>query len=338
MKAVLKMAPSSLQRWKWHPATTISARIFALGLCLLTLSVARAGDWPNSPIHIIVPFTPGASTDVVIRTVAPKFSELIGAAAVVENRAGAGGLIATESVATANPDGYTVLVVTTSFAAQPAIIGRLPYDTAHDFAPIALLADLPGVLVINPKVPIKTFSEFLPYAKSHRLTYGSAGIGTFPHLGMELLKSRAGIPMTHVPYKGASQALADVIGGQIDVKLDAYVSSAGHLADGTLRALAVTSLTRLPELPDVPTIAESGFPGFEVTYWIGIVVPAAVPESVRTRLQEAFISSLTPENKALLAKQGVRVVGGGQNALQSLINRELAQWQKLAAETDLSIK
>ncbi len=316
----------------------VLARLLLLVLCLLTLAAVRAADWPASPIHIIVPFTPGASTDVVIRTIAPKFSELIGAPAVVENRGGAGGLIATESVATANPDGYTVLVVTTSFAAQPAIMGKLPYDTARDFAPIALLADLPGVLVINSKLPVETFAQFLDYAKSHRLTYGSAGIGTFPHLGMELLKSRAGIPLTHVPYKGASQALADVIAGQIDVKLDAYVSSAGHLAEGTLRALAVSSLTRLPELPDVPTIAESGFPGFEVTYWIGIAAPAAVPESVRTRLQQAFIASLTPENRALLAKQGVRAVGEGQKTLQSLIDRELAQWQKLARETDLTIK
>jgi tripartite-type tricarboxylate transporter receptor subunit TctC len=333
------MAPSLTQRWTQQDRTArISAWLFTLVLCFLMLSAARAADWPASPIHIVLPFTPGASTDVVIRTIAPKFSELIGAPAVIENRGGAGGLIATESVATANPDGYTLLVVTTSFAAQPAIMGKLPYDTAHDFAPIALLADLPGVLVVNPKVPVKTFAEFLDYAKSHRLTYGSAGIGTFPHLGMELLKSRAGIPMTHVPYKGASQALTDVIGGQIDVKLDAYVSSAGHLADGTLRALAVSSLTRLPELPDVPTIAESGFPGFEVTYWIGVVAPAAVPEPVRARLQEAFIASLTPENKALLAKQGVRAVGEGQQALQSLIDRELAQWQKLAGETDLTIK
>lgn len=315
----------------------LSAPVLCIALGLLTIS-AKAADWPSSPIHIILPFTPGASTDVVVRTVAPKFSELIGATAVIENRGGAGGQIATESVATAKPDGYTLLVVTTSFAAQPAIMGKLPYDTAHDFAPVALIADLPGVLVINSKLPIKSFAEFLDYAKSHPLTYGSAGVGTFPHLGMELLKSRAGIPMTHVPYKGAAQALADVIGGQIDAKLDAYVSSAGHLADGTLRAIAVSSLTRLPELPDVPTVAESGFPGFEVTYWIGVAAPAGVPEPVRTRLEQAFISSLTPENKALLAKQGVRAVGQGHEALQSLIARELAQWQKLAGETDLTVK
>jgi len=324
----------------WQVTHTL-ARLSALLLCIaLTLAAidAKAADWPSSPIHIILPFTPGASTDVVVRTVAPKFSELIGAPAVIENRGGAGGLIATESVATAKPDGYTLLVVTTSFAAQPAIMGKLPYDTAHDFAPVALIADLPGVLVINSKLPIKSFAEFLDYAKTHRLTYGSAGVGTFPHLGMELLKSRAGIPMTHVPYKGAAQALADVIGGQIDVKLDAYVSSAGHLADGTLRAIAVSSLTRLPELPDVPTIAESGFPGFEVTYWIGVAAPAGVPEPIRTQLERAFIASLTAENKASLAKQGVRAVGQGHDALQSLIARELAQWQKLAGETDLSVK
>lgn len=314
--------------------------VLGLGFAAASAAVtgAAAADWPSSPIHIILPFTPGASTDVVVRTVAPKFSELIGAPAVIENRGGAGGLIATESVAGAKPDGYTLLVVTTSFAAQPAIMSKLPYDTAHDFAPVALIADLPGVLVVNAKMPVKSFAEFLDYTKSHRVTYGSAGIGTFPHLGIELLKSRAKIPMTHVPYKGAAQALADVIAGQIDVKLDAYVSSAGHIADGTLRPIAVSSLNRLPELPDVPTIAESGFPGFEVTYWIGVVAPAAVPEEVRARLETAFISSLTPENKAALAKQGVRAVGGDHVALQNLIGRELTQWQKLAGEADLSVK
>jgi tripartite-type tricarboxylate transporter receptor subunit TctC len=321
----------------WWVRNAHARLLLVLGLCLAA-ATAAAADWPTTPIHVILPFTPGASTDVVVRTISPKFSELIGAPAVIENRGGAGGLIATESVASAKPDGYTLLVVTTSFAAQPAIMGKLPYDTAHDFAPVALLADLPGVLVVNAKLPVKSFAEFIDYTKSHRVTYGSAGIGTFPHLGMELLKSRAGIPMTHVPYKGAAQALADVIAGQIDVKLDAYVSSAGHIADGTLRPIAVSSLTRLPELPDVPTVAESGFPGFEVTYWIGVVAPAAVPEDVRGRLETAFISSLTPEAKAALANQGVRAVGGDHAALQNLIGRELVQWQKLAGETDLSVK
>jgi tripartite-type tricarboxylate transporter receptor subunit TctC len=166
---------------------------------LLTVSAALAAEWPAAPIHIVVPFTPGASTDVVVRMIAPRVSELLGESVVVENRSGAGGLIATEAVAGAKPDGYTLLVATTSFAAQPAIMEAVTYDAIKDFAPIALLADLPGVLVVNPTVPVQTLAEFLDYAKSHRLTYSSAGNGTFPHLGVELLKSRAGISLAHVP-------------------------------------------------------------------------------------------------------------------------------------------
>jgi tripartite-type tricarboxylate transporter receptor subunit TctC len=309
-----------------------------LALAFGVVTASAVAEWPAAPIHIFVPFTPGASTDVVLRTIAPKLSDLLGASVVIENRGGAGGLIATQTVATAKPDGYTLLVVTTSFAAQPAIMNELPYDTIKDFAPIALLADLPGVLVINPALPVKTFAELLDYAKTHALTYGSAGVGTFPHLGIELLKSRAKIPLAQVPYRGAAQALTDVIAGHVDLKLDAYVSAHGHIADGALRALAVSSLTRLPELPGVPTIAESGFPGFEATYWIGVVAPAAVPEEVRARLEKAFKESLTLENRALLAKNGIRSLGLGHDALQSLVARELDQWRQLAKETDLSVK
>src|SRR5262249_46940075 len=173
------------------------------------------------------------------------------------NRGGAGGLIATDAVAAARPDGHTLLVVTTSFAALPAIMPNPPYDALKDFASVALLADLPGVFVIRPALPVHSFSEFLAYAKSHSLTYGSAGVGTFPHLGVALLERRAQIALTHVSYKGAAQALTDVIAGHIDVKLDAYVSANAHIADGSLRALAVSSLTRIAELPNIPTIAES---------------------------------------------------------------------------------
>jgi len=315
-----------------------SIRVLVLALTMVSASMARAADWPAAPIHIIVPFTPGASTDVVVRTIAPKLSELLGTGVVIENRGGAGGLIASEAVAAAKPDGYTLLVVTTSFAAQPAIMAKLPYDAEKDFAPIALLADLPGVLVINPALPIKTFAQFLDYAKTHTLTYGSAGVGTFPHLGIELLKSRAKIPLAHVPYRGATQALTDVIAGHVDLKLDAYVSAHGHLADGALRALAVSSLTRIPELPEVPTIAESGYPGFETNYWIGVVAPAAVPDAIRVRLEKAFGDALTPQNKASLVTNGVRPLGQGREALQSLIARELQQWRQLSKETDLTVQ
>ena len=311
------------------------AGFLALGLSVLTGSAAIAADWPAAPIHIVLPFTPGASTDVIVRMIAPKLSELLGTPVIIENRGGAGGLIATEAVATAKPDGYTLLVVTTSFVVQPAIMEKLPYDTLKDFAPVALLADMPGVLVVNPSMPVKTFAEFLAYAKTHSLTFGTAGNGTFPHIGIELLKSRAGIPLMHVPYKGATQALTDVIAGHVDLKLDAYVSSSAHIATGALRPIAVSSLTRILELPDVPTIAETGFPGFEVNYWIGVVAPAAVPQPIRARLEKAFVEAFTPQNRDAMAKTGVRPLGEGSNAVQALIDRELAQWRTLAREAGI---
>lgn len=309
---------------------------FAAGALLALVSPALA-DWPSSPIRVVVPFVPGASTDIVLRRISPKLSELLGQPVIVDNRGGAGGMVAAEAVLRAPPDGTTLLVATTSHSALPALQSRLPYDTLRDFAPVALVADMPGVIVINPGMAAHTLAEFLDHAKTHDVYYGSAGPGTFPHLGMALLAARAGVRLIHVPYKGAAPALLDVMAGQIQAKLDAYVTSGAHIADGTLRAIAVTSEARIPELPDIPTVAESGFPGFEVSYWIGIVAPAKVPEPVRLTLEHAFAAALTPENRAALQQSGVRPLGEDGKALDALIRRELVQWQTLVTQQHITV-
>lgn len=296
---------------------------------------ASAAEWPTGTLKIVVPFTPGASTDLVARQLAPKLGELLGQSVIIENRGGGGGIIGAQVVVSSPPDGLTMLVATTSHSAQPALQDKLPFDTLKDFAPIALLADMPGIIVVHPSLPVKTFPELIDYAKTHTLSFGSAGAGTFPHLGMELLKSRAKIPLVHIPYRGAALALNDTLAGHVQVKLDAYISAAQHIADGRLRPLAVTSKERLAEFPDLPTVAEF-YPGYEVTYWIGIVVPAAVPAAVRAKLKTAFIASLTPENRAALVRNGVRPLGLGAAEEQALIEREVAQWKELARNADIS--
>jgi tripartite-type tricarboxylate transporter receptor subunit TctC len=303
---------------------------------LATSGGVQAAEWPNGPIRIVVPFAPGASTDIVARQIAPKLGALLGTSVVIDNRGGAGGMIGAQAVATAVPDGLTLLVATTSHSAMPALHDKLPYDTLKDFSPIALIADMPGIIVVHPSLPVKTFLELLSYAKAHPLAFGTAGAGTFPHLGIELLKSRAHIPMTHVPYKGAALALSDTLAGHVQVKLDAYISAAQHIAEGRLRALAVTSTERLPELPDIPTVAESGFPGYEATYWIGIVAPASVPADIRARLEKAFLDALTPENREALAKKGTRTLAQSSKELQALIERELVQWRDLVKSANIT--
>jgi tripartite-type tricarboxylate transporter receptor subunit TctC len=309
---------------------------FAVG-ALLALASPALADWPTSPIRVIVPFAPGASTDIVLRRISPKLSELLGQPVVIDNRGGAGGMVAAETVLHAPPDGYTLLVATTSHSALPALMSKLPYDTLKDFAPVALVADMPGIIVINPGMKVHTLAEFLDYARTHEVYYGSAGPGTFPHLGMALLAARAGVPLIHVPYKGAAPALLDVMAGQIQVKLDAYVSSGTHIAAGELRPIAVTSESRIPELPDIPTVAESGFPGYEVSYWIGIVAPSKVPEPVRLKLEHAFVASLTQENRAALQQSGVRPLGEDSKMLDALIRRELVQWQTLVTQQHITV-
>jgi tripartite-type tricarboxylate transporter receptor subunit TctC len=225
-----------------------------------------------------------------------------------------------------------VLLATTPLAANPALYRKLPYDAAADFLPVSFIADWAALLVVHPSVPAKTIPEFvkLARAKPGQLTYSSAGIGSFVHLAPEMLFSRAGIKITHVPYKGAVPALTDVVAGFIDAKLDSFVTSIPHMRTGRLRAIGVSSAERMPQAPDVPTIAEQGYPGYSAAIWLGLVVPKGTPRDVISRLETAFIAAVKDRDvNARLVEDGIRPVGGTAGDLEALIRREQAQWSKV---------
>ncbi|HEY4374811.1 MAG TPA: tripartite tricarboxylate transporter substrate binding protein [Burkholderiales bacterium] len=304
----------------------------ALCAALACLTAPAHAAYPDQPIKFILPFVPGGSTDLVARKMADKAQAILGQTFVIENRGGAGGVIATDAVAKARPDGYTILFAQTSHASNPWLLKSLPYNSEKDFTPIALLADHPGVLLANPGKPYKTFAEFLTYTKANpgKVIYATPGRGTWPHLTMELLSQRAGLSMVHVPYKGAAPSRVDVIEGRVDVKVEAYVSTSQFIKNGKLRALAVTGKDRIPDLPNIPTIAESGFPGFESSIWMGVLGPAGMPADVVAKLQDAFTRAAhDPEVVKSLAEQNIYARGLPAKDLAALIHNEINKWHDL---------
>jgi len=275
---------------------------WAAAAWVLTATPVRAQTYPTRPITWVVPFTPGGVTDTTSRAVSRKMGELLGQAFVVENRPGVGGSLATEQVAHAPADGYTVLYATSgTMAANLALYKNLKYEPLRDFIPVHGMFLSPTLLVVEASRPYKTVTELVAFARQNPgvLNYGSAGPGTGTHLTSELMQSQTGIKMTHVPYKGSSPALQDLLGGRLDLMFDYTVTLLPHIKAGTLRALAVMGTKRLPALPDVPTIAEAGFAGAESSSWSGIVVPAGTPPEVVRKLSQAMQAALA--DKALVA-------------------------------------
>ena len=270
---------------------------------------ASAQAWPTRSIRLVVPYTAGGSSDFVARLMAQKLTEGLGQSVVVDNKPGVAGIVGTEIVAKSAPDGYTLaLSGMTSHAANPALYKKLPYDPVKDFAPISVAIVSPLVLVVNPAVPAKSVQELIAYAKAHpgTVNYGSAGVGNTLPLAGESFKAAAGIDIVHVPYKGASAAMNDLLGGRIQMMIDLVQTPLPHIQAGKLRALGVTSATRVPMLPDVPTIAESGLPGFEFATWIGIAAPAGTPKAIVDRIHAEMVKALAmPEVKEAFAKQGM---------------------------------
>jgi tripartite-type tricarboxylate transporter receptor subunit TctC len=254
---------------------------------------------------------------------------------VIDNRAGAGGLIAHEYVAKSAADGYTLLLASTALAANKSLHRKLSYDAAVDFAPVSLLADWGAIVVIHPSIPAKTLGEFVKLVKSRpgQMTYSTAGTGTWPHLAQEMLNSRAGIKMVHVPYKGAVPALQDVLGGFVDTKIDSYVTSMPHIKTGKLRALGVTTAERMVQAPDIATVAEQGYAGYAAAIWAGLMAPKNTPREVITKLESNVAASVKDrEINAQLINDGVRPVGSSANELDMLLKSELALWAKVIRE------
>jgi tripartite-type tricarboxylate transporter receptor subunit TctC len=315
---------------------------WSYGLVALALVVASAGPacagYPERPVRLLEPFPPGGAVDLVTRLVAAHLADDLGRPFLVESKPGAGGIIATDAVAKAAPDGYTLLVTTPNHTINAALHPTLPYDTEKDLVPVAVIAEVPEVLVSYAGAPFTSFAGFVDFARAHpgRLDYASAGIGTLPHVSMELLLQRLGLKVTHIPYKGAAPAMADLLAGQVQLKMDTYATSAPHVAAGKLKALAIASRARSPLAPDLPTVAELGVPGYEGILWIGVMAPAATPPAVVDTLAAACARAVTaPELVARFRNDGIDPGGGTPTSFGARISREIAQWRELIRSADI---
>ena len=303
--------------------------------CLTLAATAFAADpYPSHAITWVVPFTPGGVTDTASRAVSRKLGELLGQSFVVDNRPGVGGSLATEQVARATPDGYTVLYATSgTMAANLALYKNLKYEPLKDFIPVHGMFLSPTLLVVEASRPYKTVAELVSFAKANpdALNYGSAGPGTGTHLTSELVQARTGIRMTHVPYKGSAPALQDLLGGRLDLMFDYTVTLLPHIKSGRLRALAVMGSKRLPALPDVPTIAEAGFAGAESSSWSGIVVPAGTPPEVVAKLSQAMTTALAdPDLVAPFEQIGSQpLVDYDEKKFKAFIAEEIKKWAEV---------
>ena len=322
--------------WWWQTAVP------ALLLCALVMAaasgLATAQGYPSKPVRIIVPWPPGGGTDVVARTVVGKLNETLAQPAVVDNRAGATGIIGADLVAKAPADGYTVMITIASHAINPSLFAKLPYDTLNDLAPVSLLAEYPFVITVHPSLPAKTLREFIAIAKarSGQLTFASSGNGSGPHLGMELFMNMAGIRMTHVPYKGAGQAMTDLVSGQVQVFLNNFLAGMQMIKAGRLRALAVTSGKRAAVAPDLPTVAEAGVPGYLVTGWYGMFVPAATPAQVINTLHAATVKALrSKEVSERLSGEAAEIAGSTPPQFAEFLKTEITKWAGVVRKAGL---
>ena len=308
--------------------------------CAVALAASvQAQDYPAKPIRFLVGQAPGGATDIVARLVANKMSELLGQNIVVENRTGAAGSIAAASVAKAPADGYTLLVVSSSYAINPSLYTSLPFDPQKDLAPVSLLAEAPFLLVVHPSIPATSVRELIGLAKARpgALTYGSGGMGSSGHLAGALFEGAAGIKLTHVPYKGAGQALVDVLAGQITFMFASVLSSTPHVKQQRLRVLGVTSAKRSGALPQVPTIAEAGLRGYATTTWYGVLAPATTPAAVIERIAGATNKAVSaPELRDRMLGDGAEPVGSAPAAFQSHIATEMAKWRKVVKSAGIT--
>ena len=328
--------------WLSASGIDLEKKAFLIAFVLVVASSAAAQplarSYPERPIRLIVPFTAGGGADLVARTVAQAMSEDMGQPLVIDNRVGADGNIGVEMGAHAAPDGYTVLIgYVGNLAIGPALRRKLPFDPVRDFAAITLLAAAPNILVVHPAVPANTLQDFVAYVKAEpgKVSYSSAVVGSPGHLAGEMLNHAAGIRMVHIPYKGAAQAIVDVMGGHVQAMFG--VSTViPHIRSGRLKALATTGLHRSTLLPKVPTIAESGFPGFEAAAWYGLLAPARTPREVIMRLHDAAARALkTPEVKDKLEAAGFDIVESTPEAFAAYIKSEIKKWREIVVASGI---
>jgi len=312
----------------------------AVAVLLVTLaSVAAAQSYPTRPVRLIIPFPPGGSNDIVGRMIAAQLGERLGQQMVVDNRGGAGGTIGTELAAKSQADGYTLLLISTAYAFNTSIYKKLPYDPAKSFVPVALLGNGPGVLVVNPALPVNSVADLIALAKERpgKLNNASAGIGSFQHLASELFRIQAGIQWLHVPYKGGGPAMMDLMGGQADASVGSLIQMLPHIRSGKLKALGTTGAKRSPVLPDVPTVAEAGVPGYEATNWWGFLAPAGTPPAIVERLhQEVAAVQASAETKRRFDTEGAEALQMSPAEFGAFIAAETAKWARVVKEAGIS--
>jgi len=302
-------------------------------------SVAAAQGYPARPVRLIIPFPPGGSNDIVGRMIAAQLGERLGQQLVVDNRGGAGGTIGTDLAARAPADGYTLLLVSTAYAFNTSIYRKLPYDPEKSFTPVALLGIGPGVLVVNPALPVNSVRELIALAKERpgRLNNASAGIGSFQHLASELFRIQAGIQWLHVPYKGGGPAMMDLMAGQADASVGSLIQMLPHIRSGKLKALGTTGARRSAVLADVPTVAEAGVPGYEATNWWGFLAPAGAPPAIVERLhQEVAAVQASPETKKRFETEGAEAREMSPAEFGAFIAAETAKWARVVKEAGIT--
>ncbi|WP_256856598.1 tripartite tricarboxylate transporter substrate binding protein [Variovorax sp. KK3] len=307
----------------------------------LATGAAFAQAYPARPIKLIVPFPAGGGTDIIAREVANKVATQQGWTLVVDNKPGSGGNLGVDAAAKAAPDGYTIVLGQTSnLAINPTLYAKLPYNPQKDLAPVGLVASSPLVLVVATDSPYKTLADVIAAgkAKPESINYASSGSGTVAHLAVEQFQKIAGVKFTHVPYKGAAQGVTDLIGGQIQLYMSSIPTLIGHIRNGKMRAIAVTSDKRVHDLPQVPTIAESGYKGFEAVTWFGVAGPAAMPKDAVAKLNVAFNKALQDaEVKKKLEGQGADVLGGTPEQFGKLISEDIARWGKVVKDSGAKV-
>jgi tripartite-type tricarboxylate transporter receptor subunit TctC len=303
--------------------TLVLAAVFASG------AASAQSGFPSRAVHVLVPYPAGGGVDILARTLGDELSKQWGQSVVVENRPGAGGVLASQAIATAQPDGYTLIVVASGHATNPFLYAKLPYDTFKDFTPISLLASSPNILLVRADSPYKTLADLLAAAreKPGSLSYGMAGNGTSTHLAGELLKNLAKVDIVAIPYKGGGAAMNDLLGGQIPISLNNGPESIGQISAGSVRALGVTTAKRASMLPDVPTIAEAGVPGYDTEVWWGLLGPANMPADVVAKLSHDFVAAVNaPAVKDRLGGLGASPIGSSPQVFDAQIRADYDKW------------
>lgn len=307
-----------------------------IGFILALTPAARADDYPSRTIKMIVPTGAGGITDILARLVGKSLSEQFGQPVIIDNRTGAGGTIGTRAVAQAEPDGYTLLMVFPSHAANPALYTSLPYDSEKDFAPISMVTKVSEILLVPNSSPAKSVKELIELARNEQLNYASVGVGSLAHLATELFLSSAGVKMTHIPYRSVPQAQQAVMTGEVAAFFDTPITALPQARAGTVRALGISTSKRIAVAPDIPTIAEAGVPGYEVVGWNGVLAPANTPRPIIDKLNKAILAALkTPEMEKLLSEQGIEPAGNSPEEFAKVMHADIEKWMRVTREAGI---